>query len=69
MGIQKGKGRLWGPRVRMEMGMGAKKEHRAGGRAQDTKVGERTRRGWTLGDTVEQPEKTQQALSKRVLNA
>lgn len=53
----------------MEMGMGAKKEHRAGGRAQDTKVGERNRRGWTLGDTVEQPEKTQQALSKRVLNA
>ena len=53
----------------MKMGMGAKKESRAGGRAQDTKVGERNRRGWTLGDTVEQPAKTQQALSKRVLNA
>ena len=32
----------------MKMGMGAKKESRAGGRAQDTKVGERNRRGWTL---------------------
>lgn len=36
----------------------------AGGRAQDTKVGERNRRGVDSGDTVEQPtEKTQQALS------
>ena len=69
MEIQKGKVRVRGPRVRMEMGMGAKKESRAGGRAQDTKVGERNRSGWTLGDTVEQPAKTQQALNKHVLNA
>lgn len=52
MGIQKGKVRVWGHWVRS--GNGEKgKEAGVGARGQDTKVRERNRRGWTLGDIVE----------------